>query len=297
MTLRLLVTGREGQVAQALLSLGGGDVQVTALGRPVLDLTDPQTIRHAIDTYAPDIVVNAAAYTAVDKAEEDEAAAFAVNAQGAGHVAAAAAQAGIPIIQLSTDYVFAGDKAEAYRETDATGPQGAYGRSKLAGEAAVAAANPAHAILRTAWVFGPYGNNFLKTMLRLAQTRDTLRVVADQVGTPTYAPDIAAGILAVAERLVRAPAEHSGIFHMVAEGHTNWAGFAQEIFRQSRLAGGPAAAVEPIGTVDYPTPARRPANSRLDTTRFATRFDHRLPAWETGVTRCLAALNEAPAER
>jgi len=293
MTLRLLVTGREGQVAQALLAKQTDDLQIEALGRPTLDLTDPSSIDRAIAAFRPDVIVNAAAYTAVDKAESEEETAFAVNATGAGNVAAAAAAAGLPIIHISTDYVFPGDKATPYVETDPTGPQGAYGRSKLAGEVAVAAANPRHVILRTAWVYGPYGNNFLKTMLRLAATRDTLRVVADQHGTPTYAPDIAEGILAVAQQLVSDASAPSGVFHMVSAGETTWAGFAEEIFRQSAALGGAAATVEPIGTSEYPTPARRPANSRLDTNLFTRTFGYRLPTWQSGIERCLEASADA----
>lgn len=287
MTLRLLVTGREGQVAQALLAKRNDDLQIEASGRPTLDLTDPSSIDRAIVAFRPNVIVNAAAYTAVDKAETDEATAFAVNEQGAGNVAAAAATAGLPIIHISTDYVFPGDKASPYVETDATGPQGVYGRSKLAGEVAVASANPRHVILRTAWVYGPYGNNFLKTMLRLAETRDTLRVVADQHGTPTYAPDIAEGILVVARHLASNAETPTGVYHMVSTGETTWAGFADEIFRQSAALGGAAAKVEPIGTAEYPTPAKRPANSRLDTTLFARTFGYRLPAWQSGIERCL----------
>lgn len=296
--MRLLVTGRDGQVAQALLALSGSDVDVVALGRPTLDLTDRASIERAIAQHRPDVVVNAAAYTAVDKAESDEAAAFAVNAEGAGHVAAAAAAAGLPVVHISTDYVFAGDKPGPYVESDSTGPQGAYGRSKLEGERLVAEANPNHAILRTAWVYGPYGANFLKTMLRLSQTRDLLRVVADQRGTPTYAPDIAEGIVAVSRALVSAPGDASkrGVFHMVSEGETTWAGFAEAIFSRLAETGGKHVTVEPITTADYPTPAKRPANSRLDTTRFRQSFGHSLPEWTEGVSRCMAALaaNEAP---
>ncbi|KHJ53525.1 dTDP-4-dehydrorhamnose reductase [Aureimonas altamirensis] len=288
---KILVTGRDGQVAQALLSRGTGDVEVVAVGRPQLDLTDRPSIDRAIKSYRPDIVVNAAAYTAVDKAESEEALAFAVNAVGAGHVSAAAADAGLPVIHISTDYVFSGDKATPYVETDATGPRSVYGHSKLAGEEAVASANPRHVILRTAWVYGPYGNNFLKTMLRLAQTRDTLRVVADQYGTPTYAPDIAEGILAVTRRLSKNVSAPCGVFHMVAAGETTWAGFAEEIFRQSLALGGPGAAVDPISTAEYPTPAARPANSRLNCTAYVVSYNHRLPDWKTGITRCLERLH------
>lgn len=292
--MRLLVTGRDGQVAQALLALSKGDVEVVALGRPALDITDRASITRAIAEHRPDVLVNAAAYTAVDKAESEEDAAFAVNATGAGNVAAAAADAGLPVIHISTDYVFAGDKAEPYRESDPTGPEGAYGRSKLEGERLVAAANPNHAILRTAWVYGPYGANFLKTMLRLSETRDEVRVVADQRGTPTYAPDIAEGILAVARALSQTPeaSDKRGVFHMVSEGETTWAGFAEAVFTELAASGGKSVRVVLITTADYPTPARRPANSRLDTSRFRQAFDHALPKWTSGVSRCMAALAE-----
>ena len=290
--MRILVTGRDGQVARCLADLSGGSHEIVALGRPDLDLTDPATIAAAVATVRPDIVVNPAAYTAVDKAESEPDAAFAVNAAGAESVALAAAEAGVPIVHVSTDYVFAGDKDGRYVETDPVGPTGVYGASKLEGEARVLAANPRAVVLRTAWVYSPYGNNFLKTMLRVGKDRDVLRVVADQHGTPTYAPDIAAGILAVCERaLADRDGAWPGVYHMVAEGETTWAGFAEAIFAASRERGGPAAGVEPITTADYPTPARRPKNSRLDTARFSATFDHRLPAWQSGITRCLDALD------
>lgn len=294
--MRLLVTGREGQVAQALLALASNEVEVVALGRPALDITDRASVERAIAEHRPDVVVNAAAYTAVDKAESEEDAAFAVNATGAGNVAAAAAAAGLPVIHVSTDYVFAGDKAEPYREDDETGPQGAYGRSKLDGERQVVAANPDHAILRTAWVYGPFGANFLKTMLRLSETRDEVRVVADQRGTPTYAPDIAEAILAVARAMRREPDNRAlrGVFHMVSGGETTWAGFAEAVFERLAAGGGKVVRVVPITTADYPTPARRPANSRLDTSHFTSAFGHTMSAWTDGVSRCMALLAKTP---
>ena len=291
--MKLLVTGRSGQVATSLLALAAPDLEIVALGRPELDITDRASLDRAIAAHRPDVVVSAGAYTAVDRAETDVDVAFAANRDGAGHAAAAAAAAGLPIIHISTDYVFPGDKAEPYVESDATGPVSVYGRSKLEGETAVLAANPQAAVLRTAWVYSPYGNNFLKTMLKLAATRDALRVVGDQQGTPTYAPDIAEAIVVVARRMLASPAAEDwrGVFHLVATGTTNWADFAAEIFRQSAARGGPSASVEAIGTADYPTPAHRPANSRLDTARFNGVFGHRLPSWQDGVGRCLAALD------
>lgn len=288
----ILVAGRSGQVARSLARLSVTDLDFVTVGRPELDLAYPESIERAIRAYRPAAVVNAAAYTAVDKAESEPEEAFAINRDGAANLAKAAARHGLPIIHISTDYVFAGDKPTPYVETDATGPLGIYGRSKLEGEVAVAQANPAHVILRTAWVFSPYGSNFLKTMLRLAADRDTLRVVADQHGTPTYAPDIADAVLNVLRRVLSEQASEAwrGVFHMVAEGETTWAGFAEEILRLSGKRGGVSATVSPISTADYPTPARRPANSRLDSTRFRAIFAHKLPNWQSGVERCVAAL-------
>ncbi|MGD9846139.1 MAG: dTDP-4-dehydrorhamnose reductase [Variibacter sp.] len=290
--MNILVTGREGQVARALLACAGEDAAMTAVGRPDLDLRDRASLKRAIARVRADVLVNAAAYTAVDRAETEPEAAFAVNRDGAGNAAAAAAEAGIPIIHLSTDYVFSGEGDRPWREDDATAPPSVYGRSKLAGEEAVRAANPMHAILRTSWVYAPWGHNFARTMLRLAVERDLVRVVADQHGAPTYAPDIAAGILAVARAALSAPQADRwrGLFHMTAAGETTWAGFAEEIFRQSARRGGPSARVEPIATADYPTPARRPKNSRLDCSRFRATFDHGLPDWRAGVRNCVAEL-------
>lgn len=292
--MRILVTGRDGQVARCLADRSGDKYEIEAVGRPQLDLTDLGTVAAVIADMKPDIVVNPAAYTAVDKAESEPDAAFTVNAQGAENVARAAKDAGLPVVHISTDYVFSGEKPSPYVETDETGPTGVYGETKLEGERRVFAANPRAVVLRTAWVFSPYGNNFLKTMLRVAKDRDELRVVDDQRGTPTYAPDIAAGILAVCDRVAASPTgDWNGIYHMVAEGETSWAGFAEAIFAASAKREGPEAKVTRITTADYPTPARRPANSRLDTTRFVETFGYRLPAWEAAVERCLDALDAA----
>ncbi|MBN8965076.1 MAG: dTDP-4-dehydrorhamnose reductase [Rhizobiales bacterium] len=290
--MRILVTGKNGQVARALAALSVGTLDVTTLGRPDLDITNMDSIARAIESTQPDILVNAAAYTAVDRAESEKPTAFAVNRDGARNAATAAAAAGLPIIHISTDYVFSGDKLAPYVETDATGPIGIYGRSKLESEQAVTTANAASAVLRTAWVYSAHGDNFLKTMLRLARNRDVLRVVADQHGAPTYAPYVAAGIAAVARKIMASPqCEHwRGVFHMVAQGETSWAGFAEEIFTQSALRGGPHARIEPIDSTDYPTPAQRPMNSRLDTTKFRTVFGHTLPNWKDGVKQCVAEL-------
>jgi dTDP-4-dehydrorhamnose reductase len=289
MALRLLVTGREGQVVSALARAATSDasLEVVTAGRPELDLARPDTIASAIEAARPDVVVNAAAYTAVDRAESEPDLAFAVNADGAGAVAGGAAALGIPIVQISTDYVFDGAKETPYVETDATAPLSVYGASKLAGEEAVAAANPEHVILRTSWVYSPGGANFLLSMLRLAGERPALSIVDDQHGSPTHAGDIAAGIVAVARKLAAGEGTF-GTFHMTADGATTWCGFARAIFEESAARGGPSVPVEPIATADYPTPARRPANSRLDCAKIGQVYGVRLPHWRESVARCVA---------
>jgi dTDP-4-dehydrorhamnose reductase len=278
--MRIFVTGREGQVARSLAEASHPGVEMVFAGRPEFDLEAPDSIASAIQSARPDVVVSAAAYTAVDKAEDEPERAFAINATGAGAVAEAAAEAGAAIIHLSTDYVFSGDKLGDYDETDETNPLGVYGRSKLAGEHAVAAANSRHVILRTAWVYSPFGRNFVKTMLALAATRDSIRVVADQWGNPTSAADIADGILEIARALPSHDQSHYGIFHLAGRGRTNWSGFARHVFAVSKGCGGPFAEVEDIGTQDYPTRARRPANSLLSCAKLEHVFGWRPPGWQ-----------------
>jgi dTDP-4-dehydrorhamnose reductase len=289
---RLLVTGRTGQMARALFEAGAlARDSVVVAGRPELDLRDPASIAAAIVRETPDIVVNAAAYTQVDQAETDDAAAFAVNADGAGHVAAACAAHGVPIIHLSTDYVFDGSKDAAYREDDAVAPINSYGRSKLAGEQAVAAAGPRHLIVRTSWIYSPWGSNFVRTMLRLAQARPSINVVDDQHGCPTYALDLADALLVIARRALTQPDDMPwGIVHAAGQGETAWHEFASAIFERAPAHGLPAAQVVPIPTSDYPTPARRPANSRLDCALLRQRFGAALPHWRDGVDACLARI-------
>ena len=296
--MRIAVTGRIGQVVQALLERGPAlGVKVVAVGRPELNLADLATIEPALRATAPDVVVSAAAYTAVDRAETEPELAQAVNARGAGAVAIAAAGLGVPVVHLSTDYVFSGELDRPYREDDQTGPTGAYGRSKLAGEAEVAAATARHVILRTSWVYSPFGANFVRTMLRLAQTREAVAVVADQHGSPTSAHDIADAVLRVCRNISeRDGAGLYGTFHMAGTGYTTWAGFAEAIFAASRSQGGPAARVQPIPTAAYPTPARRPANSRLDCTKLRAVHGVALPKWEPSVARCVSRL-VAPAHK
>jgi len=293
--LRIAVTGREGQVARALAERGPAlGAEVVCVGRPALDLTAPATILPALAAAAPQVVVHAAAYTAVDRAEGEPDLAHAVNVEGAGAVAAAAARLGVPVVHLSTDYVFDGRIGRPHREDDAPAPVNVYGRTKLAGEAAVAAAAPDHAILRVAWVYSPFGRNFVRTMLALAATRNAVRVVSDQHGAPTSALAIADGVIAVARNLVARPDEAAlrGLFHMTGAGEATWADLAEAVFAESARLGGPSARVERIGTVDYPTPAVRAPDTRLDCNRLPAVHGVALPNWRgslpEGVARRLA---------
>ena len=288
----ILVAGGAGQVARALAKASAPDgVTIVAKGRPELDILDEGSITAAFEAVKPDFVVNAAAYTAVDQAESEEEAAFALNAAAPGALAATAARHGVPIVHLSTDYVFDGTKADPYTEADPVAPLGVYGRSKLAGEEAVAAANPDHLILRTAWVYSPVGRNFVKTMLRVGSMREELTVVHDQRGNPTSAADIAAGILLIAGQILsgKAPVK-SGVYHMTAEGEASWAEFAEYIFECSAAVGGPAARVKRITSAEYPTPVTRPANSRLDCAKIARAYDVFLPQWQGSTQVCVEQL-------
>ncbi len=280
--MRIAVTGKQGQVVSALMERGDqAGVEIIAVGRPELDLADRMSIRASLLKIKPDVIVSAAAYTAVDKAESEAELAFAINAEGPAAIAQVAAELGIPVVHLSTDYVFPGNKQGVYVETDATGPVSVYGKSKLAGEEGVATANPNHAILRTAWVYSPFGANFVKTMLRLAETRDALNVVADQHGTPTSALDIADAVLAIARRLVADPdPELRGIFHLTGSGEATWADFAETIFAFLQEKNGKTISVGRITTTDYPTPARRPANSRLSNDKLNRIYGIILPEWK-----------------
>ncbi|MFI3905687.1 dTDP-4-dehydrorhamnose reductase [Ochrobactrum sp. S1502_03] len=291
--MKIVVTGREGQIVQSLLEKASQrpDLEVIALGRPELDLTKPESVRSAIEAIKPDLVVSAAAYTAVDLAEDEPELAFAVNATGAEAVAEAAKTCSVPVIHLSTDYVFAGDADEPYVETDSTGSRSIYGGSKLEGERLVAQANPRHIILRTAWVYSPFGKNFVKTMLKLAETRDALSVVSDQEGNPTSALDIADAIIHVADHLTTVPDFSAyGVYHLVGTGEANWSGFARAIFDESARLGGPTAAVTDIATADYPTKAVRPANSRLSTAKFQKVFNWSAPHWQSSLRDVVAKL-------
>jgi dTDP-4-dehydrorhamnose reductase len=292
--MRIVVTGLTGQIATALVERAAElpDIEITPIGRPVLDLARPREVEAAFRPLKPDVVVNAAAYTAADQAESEPGVAMAVNGAGAGAMAEAARALRAPIIQISTDYVFDGTKPGPYVEADPVNPINAYGRSKVAGEQAVAAANPDHAILRTSWVYAAEGKNFLRTMLCLAVARPEISVVADQHGSPSYAPDIADAIIAIARNICHEPSRTDlrGIFHVRGGGDTTWAEFAEEIFRHSAMRGGPSARVRRVPSADYPTAARRPANSRLDCGKLRAAHGVALPDWRDALARCMDRL-------
>jgi dTDP-4-dehydrorhamnose reductase len=291
--MKIAVTGTQGQVVRSLAERGAArGIEIVRIGRPDVDLTEPVALARAIEAAQADIVVNAAAYTAVDKAESEPETAMAVNAAGAQAVAEAAARLGLPVVQISTDYVFDGRLDRPYCEKDSVNPINVYGRTKLAGEYAVAAANPRHVIVRTAWVYSPFGNNFVRTMLRLGETRDRLRIVADQSGAPTSALDIADGLILIAEKLGEQPRDIAlyGTFHMTGAGATNWADFAAAVFEEAAARGRRPVAIEPIATAQYPTPAARPANSRLDVAKISQTYGVALPDWRPSVRACVARL-------
>jgi dTDP-4-dehydrorhamnose reductase len=276
--MKILVIGRNGQVAGELQRRCPKDWRMTALGREKANLLEPQTCARAVLDHDADVVINAAAYTEVDRAEEDEAAATVVNGDAPTAMAAAAASKGVPFLHISTDYVFDGSGDRPWNPDDATNPLGAYGRSKLAGEIGVRAAGGPHIILRTSWVFSPRGKNFAKTMLRLTETRDTIRVVADQVGGPTPAGDIAAALLNMAHSLHSGKGE-SGTFHFSGAPDVSWADFARNIFRRA----GKNVEVVDISSAEYPTPARRPANSRLNCDSLKLKHGIDRPDWQSGL--------------
>jgi dTDP-4-dehydrorhamnose reductase len=289
--MKLLIVGSSGQLARSLIGLKAATaVGLMAIGRPVIDVRMPDSIARAFDRHEPDLVVNTAAYTAVDQAETEPAAAHAVNAAGAGHVAQACQRRGIPLIHTSTDYVFDGAKPSPYGEDDQTAPLNVYGASKLAGEHLVANLCPHHIILRTAWLVSSYGRNFVTTMLRLAETRPRLDVVDDQHGSPTYAAHLAAAILSITERLASRTAPW-GVYHAAGAGEATWCDVAREVFRVSASLNGPSAPVRPIGSADYPTRARRPANSRLNCRKLEQAFGVRLADWRAGIAECVRSLH------
>lgn len=288
--MRILLTGKDGQLGSELQPLFSPLGETIAVGRDTLDLTKPEAIQSLMAEVKPDVVVNAAAYTAVDKAESESDLAMQINGTAPGILAAEAKRLGAKLIHVSTDYVFDGTQSHPYLETDPTNPLGAYGASKLAGEKAIAAAGGTSAIVRTAWVYGVGGKgNFVKTMLRLGGEREELRVVTDQVGSPTWTGDLAG---AIAELIPRLNSETAGIYHYTNSGVTSWYDFAIAIFEEGRSVGLPLKIerVIPITTAEYPTPARRPAYSVLNGKKFATLIGTHAPQWREGLRKMLKNL-------
>lgn len=280
--MRVLVFGQSGQVATELARQSG---DVICLGRDKADLSDPAACAAVIAASGADVIINAAAYTAVDKAEEEEALATVVNGASVSAMAKAAARRDIPFLHISTDYVFEGSGTTPWKPTDATGPMNAYGRSKLAGEQGVVAAGGRYALMRTSWVVSAHGNNFVKTMLRLGADRDALSIVNDQIGGPTSAADIAAALLQMADAFHKRQGV-SGIYHFAGGPDVSWADFAVEIFNQAELT----VDVTGIPSVDYPTPATRPENSRMDCSDITAAFGIERPDWRVSLNNIIRDL-------
>ena len=284
MTRRLLVTGGDGQVGQAMRTIDAPDgMELVFPSRQDFDLSDAEGMRAALFGSHYDGVINLAAYTAVDKAEENAQEAFLVNCDGPAQLADLTAELGIPLVHVSTDYVFSGELDRPYREEDATGPINVYGASKEAGEREVRARNLNHAIVRASWVVSPYRSNFVKTMIRLAAERETLRVVDDQRGAPTSASELAGVLLQIATSLTASSETPRGTFHFSNAGNASWAEIAEEIMRQLTQYGRKSANIERIATSEYPTPARRPKNSSLDTSAISEAFSIRPDNWRDAI--------------
>jgi dTDP-4-dehydrorhamnose reductase len=290
--LRILLTGSTGQVGHELQRSLAPMGEVTALSHQQLDLTDTAAIRRMVRDLAPQLIVNAAAYTAVDQAENEQELAFAVNGVAPGVLAEEALNLGALLVHYSTDYVFDGTKNGAYAETDPANPQSIYGKSKLAGEQAIQAVGGKYLIFRTSWVYGTRGKNFLLTILKLAKERDSLRVVADQIGAPTWCRSIAEATAAAVQGWA---AEKSGLYHLSCRGHTSWHGFAQAILRNypSNLLKVSAENVEAINSEQYPLPAKRPANSVLDNTKLKEAFGIVLPDWREAMEQAMKELPDS----
>lgn len=289
----VLITGGQGQLARALSeATRAAGIAAVRVGRPAFDFEQPETLDALLAAHAPSVIVNAAAYTAVDAAETEQEAAFRANRDGPARLARLAAERAIPLIHISTDYVFDGAKGAPYVETDPVSPASLYGASKFAGEQAVLESGARAIVLRTSWVYAPQGRNFLLTMLNAARKTDRLRVVADQKGCPTAAADLARAIVVILAALRASgwQARYGGLFHAAGEGWTTWHGFARAIFRQAARHGLAEPLVEPIATADWPTPAHRPADSRLDCAKFAAAFGHRLAHWESALADTLASV-------
>jgi dTDP-4-dehydrorhamnose reductase len=283
---KLLVFGRNGQVAQ---ELARARADIRCLGRAEVDLSEPEACAEAVLAHRPRAVINAAAWTAVDRAESEEASARVVNAEAPAAMARACASLNIPLVHLSTDYVFDGSGEAPFAPHDATGPLSAYGRTKRAGEDGVRAAGCVHAIVRTSWVFSGHGSNFVKTMVRLGAARERLSVVSDQIGGPTPARAIAAACLVIADHLQAQPTA-AGTYHFAGSPEVSWADFAREIMRNANLP----CQVDDIPTSQYPTPARRPLNSRLDCESLETTFGLTRPDWRRGLEEVLREIGAEP---
>ena len=286
--MKILITGRHGQVSRELQLQLQGLGEFIVLGRDQLDLADADQIRQQVRAHRPGLIINAAAHTAVDLAESEPDAAFAINAIAPGILAGEAKALGIPLIHYSTDYVFDGSKPAPYTETDTPNPLGVYGQSKLAGEHAIAAVGGQYLILRTSWVYSNHGKNFLLTMQRLLQEKPQMRIVADQIGAPTWAGSIANSTRALIERWQAGEPGEWGIYHLTAGGQTSWFGFAEAIGEHLREQGKACAELEPIPSSAYPTPAQRPLNSRLDCSRLLQQWHVSQPHWQDALRECLA---------
>lgn len=280
---KFLITGAKGQVGHCLTEQLTGKAEILAVDRDELDITDRDAVFNVIKTFNPDVIINAAAHTAVDRAENEVELSEAINVRGPQYLAEAANEIGAVILHISTDYVFEGTGSGGeYKEDDKTNPQGVYGRTKLEGEISVQQANPRSIILRTAWVFGEHGHNFVKTMLRLAKDRDSLGIVGDQFGGPTYAGDIAKTLIEISNQILAGKEDAFGIYHFTGKPYVSWYEFAKAIFAEAELQNilEKSPLVNSIATCDYPTPAKRPVNSRLDLTKIKQTFGIEPSDWQ-----------------
>jgi dTDP-4-dehydrorhamnose reductase len=294
--MRILAAGWHGQIASAFMQTAPGrdDISAFAIGRPGLDICEPRSVERALGDIEPDVLINLAGYTDVDGAESEPDLAFALNAAGARLLAQAAARRDVPIIHISTSYVFDGRKTSAYVETDQTAPSTIYGKSKLAGEVEVQKANPKHVILRTEWIYSPFGRCFVSNVLQRAQLGMPLKVVNDQYGNPTYAPHLVDAILEVAAYLTSRPQEDIrwGVYHATGTGTATWYEVAQEVLARSKQLTGLSYSLDPIPSAQYSTRSHRSPNSQLDCSKLKQNFGVSLPAWQTGVRECVERLLE-----
>ena len=291
--MKILITGAQGQVGKELFSIANQrGFDVIAAGQTELDITQLKNIKSYFEVHQPDLVINAAAYTAVNKAEEEQDITYAINRDGTANLAAVSKEKNIPLLHISTDYVFDGTKSEAYSENDAVSPLGIYGISKLQGEETIRQTLPAHIILRVAWVFGAQGNNFVKTMLRLAKDRDELSVVADQFGRPSPAKDIAKTLIILAEQYQKEKTLEWGTYHYCGDEKVSWCGFAKEILKQAKEQGliEKDIKVNAITTAEYQDPTKRPANSTLDCEKIKNTFGIEMPSWKESLSQVLTEL-------